>query len=200
MEKIGGNAKIKKIAITGSLSAGKSTVTERLKSLGAYVLKADDIVHDLLSQDVIIIQKIKEMFGNDIVSEAKVDRKLLANLVFTNSKKLKSLEEVLHPKVKEIIQETYAHMKNSPDFKAFVVEFPLLFEINFDSWFDQIVYVTANIDLCKKRFIEKGFSEEQFEARQKRFFPDAEKLLKCHRIIKNNGSLENLNNQLENLL
>ncbi len=200
MEKIGENVKIKKIAITGSLSAGKSTVAERLKSLGAYVLKADDIVHSLLSQDVIIINKIKEMFGNDIISEAKVDRKLLANLVFTNSKKLKFLEEVLHPKVVEIIQETYAHMKNSPDFKAFVVEFPLLFEINFDSWFDQVIYVTASTDLCKKRFIDRGFSEEQFEARQKRFDPDNEKISKSHTIIKNNGSIKNLNNQLENLL
>ncbi len=200
MEKIGGNAKIKKIAITGSLSAGKSTVAELLKPLGAYVLKADDIVHNLLSQDVIIIQKIKEMFGTEILSEAKVDRRLLADLVFKDPKKLKSLEDVLHPKVIEAIQETYAHIKGSDNYKAFVVEFPLLFEIHFDTWFDQIIYVTAEKELCKKRFLQKGFSEKQFKSREKRFLPESQKLSKSDIIIENNGSLENLNNHLRNLL
>ena len=200
MEKIGENAKIRKIAITGSLSSGKSTVAEFLKKHGAYVLKADDIVHNLLSDDVIIIQKIKEVFGNEVVSLTKIDRKLLANIVFASSEKLKSLEEILHPKVVNTIKETYAHMNDSPNYKAFVVEFPLLFEINFDAWFDEIIYVTANTDLCKKRFIQRGFSEEQYESRQNRFLPEKGKITKSNTIIENNGSIENLNNQLANLL
>ncbi len=200
MEKIGESVKIKKIAITGSLSAGKSTVAELLKPLGAYVLKADDIVHSLLSQDVIIIQKIKEVFGNDVISETKVDRKLLADQVFANSEKLKSLEAILHPIVVETVRNTYALMKDSADYKAFVVEFPLLFEIGFDDWFDQIIYVTAENGIRLKRFIEKGFSEEQFKLRQNRLIPDLEKISRAHTIIENNGSLKNLNNQLTNLL
>ena len=200
MEKIGENVKIKKIAITGSLSAGKSTVAELLEVLGAYVLKADNIVHNLLSQDVTIIQKIKEMFGNEVVSEGKVNRSLLADQVFVSSEKLKSLEDLLHPKVVKTIQETYTQIKDSPIYKAFVVEFPLLYEINFDTWFDEIIYVTADLEIREKRFIQKGFTKDQFEYRQNRFLPEPQKKLKADIIIENNGSLENLNNQIANLL
>ncbi len=199
MEKIGGNAKIRKIAVTGTLSAGKSTICELLKTRGAFVLKTDDIVHNLLSQDV-IIQKIKEMFSDHVFSQGKIDRKKLADQVFTNSEKLQSLEEVLHPKVVETIQETYTNIKNSPDFKAFVVEIPLLFEIHFENWFDQIIFVTANREIRKERFATKGFSQEQFEKRESRFALEEEKHLKSHIILENNGSIENLNQQIAKIL
>ena len=105
MEKIGGNANIRKIAVTGTLSVGKSTVCEFLKTQGAYVLKADDIVHDLLSRDVSVIQKVREVFGEGVFSQGKIDRKALAKLVFTDSELLSSLEKILHPKVVKIPRE-----------------------------------------------------------------------------------------------
>ena len=200
LEKIGGNAKIRKIAVTGTLSAGKSTACETLYQLGAYVLKADDIVHDLLSHNVDIIQKIKEMFNSDVIVQGKIDRKKLADSVFNHPEKLQALEEVLHPKVVETIQKTYTDIKDSRDYKAFVVEFPLLFEINFNEWFDEIVYITANSALRKKRFLAKGFDESQFLAREKRFIPESEKLSKSNIIIENNGSIENLNHHLSKIL
>lgn len=200
MEKIGGSAKIKKIAVVGIISAGKSTVCELLKAQGAYVLNADDIVHDLLSQDVITIQKIKEVFGKGVISQGQVDRKALANQVFTHSELLKSLEAILHPKVVKTIQDTYSLIEHRSDYKAFVVEFPLLFEIQFDTWFDEIIFVTADINLCKKRFLQRGFSEEQFEKRIKRFAHAEDKITKSHYVITNNGSVENLKKQIENIL
>lgn len=195
MAKIGGNVKIRKIAVTGALSAGKSTVCELLKAQGAYVLKADDIVHHLLSQNDAVIQKIRELFGNDVISQDRVDRNKLAHQVFSNSNKLKSLEDLLHPIVVKTIQETYTFMKNSPQYKAFVVEIPLLFEIHFESWFDKIVYVTADSKIRKNRF--KG---NDFELRSERFLKESEKLVKSDYIINNQGSLEELNHQIENIL
>ncbi len=199
MEKIGENAKIKKIAITGTVSAGKSTVCEFLRALGAFVIKADDIVHDLLLKNISIIQKIKEKFSDYVIKSGEIDRKLLAGLVFSNSDKLKSLEEILHPEVLEIIKKTYETIKNSPNYKAFVVEFPLLFEIKFEHFFDQIIFVTAAKEKRKNRFMNKGFSEEQFELRGKRMMDESEKISKSDYIIENNGSLESLNNQIENI-
>jgi dephospho-CoA kinase len=119
--------------------------------------------------------------------------------VFSNSEKLKSLEDILHPEVIEIIKKTYDTIKDSPDYKAFVVEFPLLFEIEFEHFFDQVIFVTADEERRKNRFINKGFSEEQFKLRSKRMSSENEKISKSDFIIKNNGSLENLNNQIENI-
>lgn len=199
MEKIGENAKIRKIAITGTLSAGKSTVCELLKTQGAFVIKADDIVHDLLLKNVSIIQKIKEKFNGQVIKSDEVDRKLLADLVFCDSDKLKSLEDILHPEVITRIKKTYEIVKDLPEYKEFVVEFPLLFEIDFTQFFDTIVFVTADEETRKKRFMTKGFSEEQFDLRSNRFLPETDKISKSDYIIKNNGSLENLNKQIENI-
>jgi dephospho-CoA kinase len=199
LEKIGENAKIRKIAITGTVSAGKSTVCEFLKTRGAFILQADNIVHNILLKNASIIQKIKEKFSDCVIKNGEIDRKLLADCVFSNSEKLKSLEDILHPEVIEIIKKTYDTIKDSPDYKAFVVEFPLLFEIEFEHFFDQVIFVTADEERRKNRFINKGFSEEQFKLRSKRMSSENEKISKSDFIIKNNGSLENLNNQIENI-
>ncbi len=195
MEKIGENVKIKKIAVTGSISAGKSTVCEELKLQGAYVLNADDIVHNLLSQDERLIQQIKENFSEDIFVQSKIDRNLIAKIVFKDPSKLKSLEEIIHPKVISRVKECYDQIKEMPQYKAFVVEFPLLFETKFDTFFDQIIYVRATQEIRKKRFQKK-----EFENREKRFLSETEKIAKSQIIIENNGSLKNLNKQLKNIL
>ena len=161
-----------------------------LKAHNAYVLKADDIVHDLLSQDAITIQQVKEEFGESVIQNGKVDRKTLATRVFTRPDQLNKLEQILHPKVVQTIKNAYT----STD-KLFVVEIPLLFEIGFDTWFDEILFVTANKELSKKRFIAKGFTEEQFEKRLKRFLPNRES--KNITLIENNGSLEELKQQVD---
>ena len=117
MEKIGEHVNIRKIAVTGTLSAGKSTVCDLLKAHNAYVLKADDIVHELLSQDAITIQQVKEEFGESVIQNGKVDRKTLATRVFTRPDQLNKLEQILHPKVVQTIKNAYT----STD-KLFVVE------------------------------------------------------------------------------
>lgn len=199
MEKIGENVKIRKIAITGTVSAGKSTVCELLRARGAFVIKADDIVHDLLLKNVSLIQKIKEKFSEQVIKNDQIDRKLLADLVFCNSDKLKSLEDLLHPEVIKTIKQTYETIKDLPNYKKFVVEFPLLFEIGFRDFFDTIVFVTADKERRKKRFMSKGFSEEQFDLRSNRYLPEKERIAKSDYTIKNNGSLENLNTQIANI-
>ncbi len=200
MEKIGESVKIRKIAVTGTISAGKSTVCDILSQKQAYVLKADDIVHNLLSQDNNIIHKIKEKFGASCLTDGKIDRKKLANQVFTDPNKLKALEEILHPKVQSRIQDAFEQIKNHSEYKRFVVEIPLLFEIGFEKFFDEIWFVTADKEILKKRFREKGFSESEYEARSQRFMPEDERVKKSHKIIENNASKEELINQIENIL
>jgi dephospho-CoA kinase len=200
LEKIGESAKIRKIAVTGTISAGKSTVCDYLSNHQAFVLKADVVVQNLLSQDNNVILKIKEKFGNDCLTNGEVDRKKLANQVFRNPEKLKVLEEILHPLVQSKILETYDQIKDKTEYKAFVVEIPLLFEIKFESFFDEVWYVTAKKEICKKRFLERGFSESDFEARFSRFDNEDEKLKKSHKILVNNLFKEDLINQIENIL
>ena len=74
--------KLKKIAVTGGLAAGKTTVCQLFKELGAYVVSADEIVHQMLSPDTVVGQQVVSLLGSDIVSGLGIDRKKIAAKVF----------------------------------------------------------------------------------------------------------------------
>ena len=200
MERIGEIVKIKAIAVTGIPSSGKSTACQIFKNLGAFVISSDEIVHELLSSDSTIIRQVVELLGKDIISNDSVDRVKIANLVFSDEDKLKALESILHPKVTEIIKTTYEKIKQSDQYKAYVVEFPLLFEIHFDNWFDKTIAITADYTECKHRFMNRGFSEEQFELRASRHFDQSKKAKLADITINNNQSIGHLKECLSAIL
>src|SRR3989339_536748 len=90
------------IGLTGPMGSGKTKAAQILKEKGAYVIEADKIAHDLLDVPQ-VLKKIVKAFGPVILSNKKIDRKKLGDLVFNNPKKLKILNGILHPLIiKEI--------------------------------------------------------------------------------------------------
>ena len=175
-----------RIAVTGALSAGKSTVCELLKTHGAYVVSADNIVHTLLASDPDTIRSVKEVLGDTVFINGTLDRKQIANLVFTHPTLLTQLEAILHPAVKRQIQALYETEKPP----LFVAEIPLLFEMGFDAWFDHILYITADPAIREARFRAKGFTD--FALREERFEIPG----RCTTIY-NNGSLKQLTQEIQ---
>lgn len=180
---------LKKIAITGGISSGKTTVLRFFEDFGACVVSADAIVHDLLSHSLPIKDAIKNHFGDGVFTQREIDREKLANAVFPHPEQLNVLEKLLHPKVKEKVQESYEKAGNEK-FPLFIAEIPLLFETNGQNDFDASVLIDTPIDESLKRFCSKGGSEEQFYSRLKRQMPLDEKRLKANHIIDNARSLE----------
>jgi dephospho-CoA kinase len=174
--------KFRKIAVTGGLSCGKSSVCRFLKELGACVVSSDDIVHQLLSSDTNLGQKIIQLLGNDIVVDQKIDRSRIAQKVFQDPNLLQALEEILHPAVyKEIEKEYQALFTSSGSISdalvfdkgiapaisekknevnkvknlqppLFFAEVPLLFESKGEKNFDCTIVVMANKEQCLERF------------------------------------------------
>jgi len=200
LEKIGGNVKIKKIAICGLLSSGKSTIGHILAELGAFVINADDIVHDLLLTDESTINQVIKTFGREIFSKKMISRKKLAQIVFNDSEKLHALEGILHPKVKRTIEENYENVKERSNYKAFVAEIPLFDKLNMQDWFDLIVTVIADPLVCKKRFNKTKQSNNQFEKRLANQQTQDELVKIADIIIENNGSLTQLKESVLPLL
>ena len=194
------SANIRKIAVTGGLAAGKSTFSDLLGEVGAFVIKTDEIVHHLLSSDSNTIREVTAAFGDDIRLFDKVDRKKLAYIVFDNQKNLKLLEEILHPRVKKELEKAYENRKKEGKTNPFVVEVPLLFESHLDSWFDLIIYIKTPIELAKKRFIEKGFSETDFSNRNRRFLKEEEKMQRSHIVIDGSLPISTLKEKAEQLV
>lgn len=183
---------LRKVAVTGGLSSGKTTVCHIFKEFGAYVVSADEIVHQLLSPDTDLGQQIIGLLGSDIVVNKKMVRSQIAKKVFDNPGLLQSLEKILHPAVQNEIRRQYEHVRNNGTAPLFVAEIPLLFEGNFNHY-DATIAVIASKEKSKKRFIRTtGYNEEEFDKRMARQLQPEEKARRADYVISNDGSLDDL--------
>lgn len=192
---------LKKVAVTGGLASGKTSVCNYLKKNGAYVVSADEIVHQLLTIDTAVQKKIIAVLGFNCVKEGKIDRKWLAKLVFSDPNKLKKLEEILHPAVLEEIEREYERVKNQKTYSLFAAEVPLLYECAWESHFDHVIVVVSEEDLCKKRVWKTTDDHAiDYDLRMARQLPMKEKLKRSDLRVMNNGSLKDLENQIEKMI
>ena len=193
--------KLRKVAVTGGLSCGKSSVCLILKELGAYVVSADKIVHQLLSSDANLGQKIVNLLGPEVLVNNKLDRARIAHQVFQDRERLNALEELIHPAVyREIDSEYLAQQSLSQPPTLFVAEIPLLFESGGKRDFDAVIAVVADPEICFKRFAETtGYDRREFNNRTARQHPLLEKALQADYVIQNNGSLIDLQQAIKNL-
>ncbi len=183
---------LRKIAVTGGLSSGKSSVSRIFKELGAVVVSADEIVHQLLSPHDLIGQQVIKLMGSDIVQNGKIDRAKIAQKVFNNRDLLHSLEQILHPAVRLEVERQYQQAREQGINGLFVAEIPLLFESD-SGTFDATVAVISDAEVCRMRFKKiTGYDDNEFDKRMARQLPPEEKAQKATFVIRNNGSLDDL--------
>jgi dephospho-CoA kinase len=193
---------LKKVAVTGALSSGKTTVTKILKELGATVLFSDEVVHALLSPATDTGKEVIKLLGPSIVENHAIDRSRVARRVFNNPPLLRKLEEILHPEVLKEIEKQSKSAEGSGKVKLFVVELPLLYEIGEKALrlFDKTIAVIADKELSWKRFCEQtGYEREEFGKRMARQISPEEKAKKADYSIYNNGSIADLKEQVNKI-
>jgi dephospho-CoA kinase len=189
--------KVKKIAVTGGLAAGKTTVCQIFKELGAFVVSADEIVHQLLSPGTAVGQQVISLLGSDVISGQQFDRKKIAAKVFSQPDLLSALEEIIHPAVFNEIERKYQQIAREKKYPLFVAEIPLLFEADEQRRFDAVVSVQADQELCQKRFVQQTQQPiDEFEKRMTRQMTPLEKASLAQYTIDNNGDLEQLKTQV----
>ncbi len=192
--------KIKKIAVTGGLAAGKTTVCQIFKELGAYVVNADEIVHQLLSPGTAAGQQVVRLLGSDIVSDQEFDRKKIAAKVFSQPDLLRALEEIIHPAVFDEIERKYQQINREKKYSLFLAEVPLLYESEREGRFDAVISVLADPELCRKRFVQQTHQPvQEFEKRMTRQIEPTVKADKAHYSIENNGNFDQLKTKIKTL-
>jgi dephospho-CoA kinase len=192
--------KLKKIAITGGVASGKTAACQFFHELGAFVVNADAIVHELLNPESDpesdLRQQVIRQFGPEILADGKISRKKIAEKAFKDPQQLAKLEKLLHPAVLQKIEALYKQACRSEAYTSFVVEIPLLFEIQGEPFYDCVVAVLADEAIARQRFERAGYPPEEYDRRMKRQLSPQQKAERAHYQIQNNGSLDDLKNQV----
>ena len=184
------------VALTGCLGCGKSTVLKIFRKLGVRTISADEIVHELLESKE-VKEEIQRLFGPDVfLKDGKVDRKRLAQRIFSNQKEREKLEGLLHPLVFRRIEKEY---EKEPG-RLMVAEIPLLFETNTQDRFSKIITVYAPMEVAKKRLKSRGLTQADIEARLKNQMPIETKVERSDFVIDNSRGLKETKKQVQRVL
>ncbi len=187
-----------RVGLTGNFGMGKSTVAELFKKMGAYVIDTDKIVDDLLQKPE-VINEIKQLFGEEVLIDGRINKKNIAKIVFENPLMRVYLENILHPKVFEKVEETIQKIPSRGEPTIVVIEAPVIFERGYQNRFDIIITVFTPENVAIERLKRKGISEEEAQKRLNAQFPIEMKKSKSDYVIDNSGSIENTAIQVEAL-
>ena len=161
-----------KLAITGSIGMGKSTVAKMFEAAGVPVFDADAVVRDLQTNDPRLIRAIGDRFPGT-VSGGVLDRERLARAVLGAPLELKALEAIVHPEVQAARTRFLEANKDAP---ALLFDIPLLFETGGEEAFDKVIVVSAPEQVQRARVLARaGMTKDKLEAILARQMPDEEK-------------------------
>jgi len=188
------------IGITGGIGSGKSYVLSVMeKRFACLLLEADAIAFQLEQPLGSCYQPILQLFGREILaSDNTIDRQKLGKIVFADKKKLKRLNQIVHPAVKKKIREEIRLSQAKEPDRIILIEAALLLEDHYDAICDTIWYIRSSEETRRKRLKEKrGYSEEKITAVMKNQLPEAEFIRQCNCVINNDGTEEELIMQIE---
>jgi dephospho-CoA kinase len=186
-----------RIALTGSIGMGKSTVARMFERAGIPVFDADAEVRRLQGPGGALVERIGARFPGT-VHEGVLDREKLAELVLDDPRQLAELERIVHPAVRAARDEFVDRNRGAP---ALLFEIPLLFETGGEAEFDKIIVVTAPAEVQRSRVLERAaMTVEKLDSILERQIPDAEKRGRADFVIDTGIDLSTTEAQVRDIL
>ena len=182
------------IGLTGGIGSGKSSVAKLLAQLGAEVINADLVGHEVYGPGTEGWQRVVEAFGRDVVApDQTIDRKRLGAIVFADVAQLKRLNAIVHPLIYRAIHARIASKRAAGFRMPIVVEAAILIEANWLPLVDEVWLVVAGRDAVVRRLqAERGLEATQVDARRAAQLSDQERRAHADVVIENDGSLDDL--------
>lgn len=180
------------VALTGGIAAGKSTISQRLQELGAVTIDADELARLVVSPGWPALTKIHEAFGSGVIgADGALDRTALAKEVFGHPEKLQQLNGIVHPAIRDYVDELIGKIAREHPDGVLVYEIPLLVESEHDYEFDVVLVAEAPDELRITRMREhRGMTEEDAKARLSHQASNEERRAIADMIIDTSGTLD----------
>jgi dephospho-CoA kinase len=186
-----------RIALTGSIGMGKSTVARMFERAGVPLFDADAEVRRLQGPGGTLVEHIGARFPGT-VQGGLLDRDRLAELVLENPQQLAALEKIVHPAVRDARAAFIDKHRGAP---ALIFEIPLLFETGGEKEFDKVVVVSAPAEVQRQRVLERpGMTTEKLDSILSRQMPDAEKRRRADFVVDTGTDLSTTEAQVRDIL
>ena len=188
------------IGLTGGIASGKSTVTAYLRQKGYQVVDADQLVHTLQAKGGLLHQALILAFGTGILGpDQELDRPKFAQLIFNDPAARKKSADLQDRIIRQELIKERDRLAQQED--LFFMDLPLLFELDYGDWFNEVWLVVLNEDQQIGRLMARNsYSFDQAQKRIAAQLPLAKKIRLADQLIDNNGSLEETYAQLDQQL
>jgi dephospho-CoA kinase len=189
----------KTIGLTGGIGTGKSTVARILEELGAHVIHADAVGHQVYEPGTPGFRQVVAAFGKDIVGgDGKIDRRQLGQIVFKDAAALARLNAIVHPLIRDEVRRRIGAQRAAGFCLPIVVEAAILIEARWTAIVDVVWVVVAPLaEVVRRISTERGLSADDIRARAAAQLADAERRRGADVVIENTGSLVALRRQVE---
>ncbi len=188
------------IGILGGVGSGKSAVSDRLKTLGAVVLDADQLGHEVLRQPEVKAE-LRRRWGETVMDAAgEIDRRKVAEIVFAATpqgrEELAFLEQLTHPRIKQRLQTQLAEL-NVAGVRAAVLDAPVMLKAGWGRMCNLLLYVDTPRQVRRARVRQRGWTEAEFAAREAAQEPVETKRSRAGVILDNSSSWDHLYEQVD---
>jgi dephospho-CoA kinase len=184
-----------RVALTGGVGAGKSTVADVLTGLGAVVVDADRLAREVVEPGTPGLSAVAAAFGRDVLAaDGTLDRAALGRLVFADEAARRRLEGILHP----LIRSRGLELEQAAPAGTLVVhDIPLLVETGQAGQFDEVVVVDVPVPVQVDRLVrDRGWSRQDAEARVAAQATREERLAAATYVVENTGTVEDLRDRV----
>jgi dephospho-CoA kinase len=190
-----------KVGLTGGIACGKSTVASLLRDLDCMVLEMDPIGHELLEPGQSAYDEIVREFGPSVLGPGDaVDRAKLGAVIFNDSAKRLRLNQILHPRILDVVQKWFAALARPGGPEFAVVEAALIVETGFHKSLDNLIVCWCRPEQQRERLLERGFSREEAALRIAAQMPGDEKRQLADEVIDCSGTIEETERQVKNVV
>jgi len=170
------------LGLTGSTGMGKTTAARAFKKLGIPVYDADETIHNIMNEDSAVVAEIKNIFP-EAIKNNRIDRNVLGSIVFADTRALKELETILHPRAR-LLQHKFMRCAAKNGQNVIVLDIPLLFETKGDQFCDAVIVVSAPSFIQRSRvFARSNMTKKKFIEICNRQLSDKEKRKRANYII-----------------